>query len=132
MTEPTAPPPTGPDPGQPTVAPQYSVPVQATDRWLGRAAPYYGVGAGAVLYLIGYLLTAFLALRESDVEARQVTAFFMAIFSGGIATVVVLITAIVLLANRRTRAFGVGLAISLPIGVVAGVVCTALIFASSV
>jgi hypothetical protein len=127
---PSAPPP--PEEPAPGVQPQYTVPPDSANRWLGRHAMLYGIAAGMVLYLSGYVVTAILSLNQADRPNVQATALTVSFYTGGIATLLVLGTAVVLLIIPRTRAFGSGLVISMAIGVLCGGgVCTALVLASA-
>jgi len=115
----------------PGIQPQYSVPVPPSDRWLGRRAPYYGLGAGMAIYLIAYITTVILTFSEARSD-RGLMALVSSIIGNSIATLLVLIAAIVLLIIRRTRAFGAGVAIAIALGMVCGGgVCTALVFGLS-
>lgn len=92
----------------------------------------YGLGAGTVLYLLGYLIAALVTFAEPDEYSRQLTALASSVVAGGLASLVVLVAAIVLIIIGRTRAFGAGLAISMAIGVLCGGgVCTTLLFATA-
>lgn len=137
MSEPpVAPPPPEPPqhPGSvpPAIQPQYTVPSANVDRWLGARAQYFGIGAGTAVYVLGYLITAVLTFVETDQTERQLAALGGSILTEIVATPIVLVAAIVLMAIPRTRPFGAGLAISLAIGILCGGgVCTALLFAVS-
>lgn len=108
------------------------MPTRRSNRWLGRHAVFYGMGAGMLVYLVAYISTTVLALTEPNSYDRGFVALAASFVSSGIATLVVLIAAIALMVIRRTQPFGAGMAISIAIGVLCGGgVCTALLLGTS-
>ncbi|MBX6750496.1 MAG: hypothetical protein IRY85_12645 [Micromonosporaceae bacterium] len=137
MTDPAWPPPHQPPPQQPPhqpppqppgIQPQYATPAPPVDRWQGPQAILYGLGAGMAIYLLAYIATVAFTFAEPSRGERGVAALAASFVSGGIATGVVLVASIVLMAIRRTRIFGAGMVISIALGVLCGGgVCTALV-----
>ena len=126
---PPPPPPAFPPPAFPPPPPP---PLQAGELagpdpgWLGRKAPFVGIGAGLALFALGYTLP--LAGGVDD----QGYWLLGLLVSGFLVTVILGIAGITLTVIKRTRAFGAGLLISIAIGVLAGGgVCVAFIAASA-
>jgi len=82
--------------------------------WLGRKAPFVGIGAGLALFALGYSLSL---AGGTDDDGYWLLGLLV---YGFLVTVVVAIAGITLTVIRHTRAFGAGLLISVAIGVLAG------------
>jgi hypothetical protein len=94
--------------------------------WLGRKAPLVGIGAGLILFALGYTLSFAGGADEQGYWLLGLLA------SGFLVTVILLIAGITLTVIKHTRAFGAGLLISIGIGVlVGGGVCFAALAATS-
>jgi hypothetical protein len=112
----------GPDqlPPAPPVAPTAGLPEQP--RFLGRAAPLYGLVAGTLVYALGYALALATGYDQQGYWALGWIA------AGLLVTVVVFLIGLPMTIIARTRGFGAGLLISMAIGLIVGSgVCIALL-----
>jgi hypothetical protein len=113
-----------PEPGRlppaPPVAPTAGQPEQP--RFLGRAAPLYGLVAGIVVYALGYTVALATGYDQQGYWALGWIA------AGFLVSVVVLLIGLPMTIVVRTRGFGAGLLISMAIGLIVGSgVCIALL-----
>jgi hypothetical protein len=91
-------------------------------RFLGRAAPLYGLAAGTLAYVLGYGLAVASGFDQQGYWALGWIA------AGFLVSVVVFLLGLPLTIITRTRAFGAGVLISMAIGLIVGSgVCIALL-----
>jgi hypothetical protein len=108
-------------PPAPPVQPTEGIPPPPPG-FLGRWAVLYGVAAGTVVYALAYGASL---VNGTDTAGYWVFAW---LGYGALATVVMLIAGNVLAIIRKTRGFGMGLLISIGVGIIAGSgVCIALL-----
>jgi len=97
-------------------------PIPEAPRFLGRAAPLYGLVAGTLAYVLGYGIAV---ASGYDDEGYWVLGWLGAGFG---VSVIVFLAGLPLTIIARTRAFGAGVLISMAIGLIAGSgVCIALL-----
>jgi hypothetical protein len=94
----------------------------APPRFLGRAAPLYGLVAGTLAYVLGYGLAVSTGYDQQGNWALSWLA------AGALVSVPVFLVGLALTIIARTRAFGAGVLISIAFGLIVGSgVCIALL-----
>jgi hypothetical protein len=125
---PPSPPPLPPPPPPPAFPPPPAPSLQPGELagpdpgWLGRKAPFVGIGAGLALFALGYALSL---AGGTDDQGYWLLGLLV---SGFLVTVILSIAGLTLTVIKHTRAFGAGLLISVAIGVlIGGGVCVAVL-----